>query len=93
MYKIMVREISTDRKKPGNILALEACRISALSSADYCLRDRQERSFRSFAWKGTVPEIRRLFEAERLDGTFLDFLEPNGEYEVSFLGNRVLACA
>ena len=84
MYKLIVGEISRERKQNWNIqndnpyavwegktFAAEQCRISALSSADYCLRDRGDVDWGSVAWTGSDGEIRRLFEAERLESSGL----------------------
>ena len=80
MYRIIVGETG------GKELTAAMCRISALSSADYCLRDRTEVDWGSFAWKGTSGEIRRVFEAERLDLSCLKELEPGKDYTVLFQG-------
>lgn len=103
MYKIVVGEISRERKRKwdlknhnpysvwdGKALAAENCRISALSSADYCLRDRVEVDWGRIAWKGNKKEICRLFEAERLNGASLEGLDNQKEYAVLFLE---LCCA
>jgi len=97
MYKIIVGEISKTRKQKwdirnhnpysvwdGKALAASDCRISALSSADYCLRDRVEVDWGSIAWKGNNQEILRLFDAERLDKSGLEGLEQNKDYAVLF---------
>lgn len=106
MYKLIVGEISRERKKnwksrdnnpytvwEGNTIASPVCRISALSSADYLLKDRVEVDWGSIAWKGNVKEIHRLFEAERLDMTGLDILEPGKDYAVLFLEICLSKCA
>ncbi len=106
MYKMIVGEISRLRQEKwdipndnpysvwdGKALAAETCRISALSSADYCLRDRVEVDWGSIAWKGTSKEIRRVFEAERLDTSPLEKLEGNRDYAVVFLELCWAECA
>lgn len=103
MYKIVVGEISAQRKAKwdirntnpysvweGRALAAENCRISALSSADYCLRDRVEVDWGRIAWKGNRKEICRLFEAERLNDSGLSKLDSRKDYAVLFLE---LCCA
>lgn len=98
MYKIVVGHISAERKQnwervdrnpysvwEGRALAAQNCRISALSSADYCLRSRIDVDWGTVAWKGTRGEIRRLFEAERLDTAPLEQLEPGQDYAVAFI--------
>jgi len=98
-----VGEISRERKRKwdlenrnpysvwdGKALAAENCRISALSSADYCLRDRVEVDWGRIAWKGNKKEISRLFEAERLNGASIEALDSHKEYAVMFLE---LCCA
>ena len=87
MYRIVVGELG------GKPLAASKCRISALSSADYCLRDRKEIAWGSVAWKGTPREIRRVFEAERLDASGLKHLDPGRVYGVLFQGNCRSECA
>ena len=48
----------------------------------------------SVAWKGTAKEIRRLFEAERLNPAGLKNLQPEKDYAVLFLGFQMAAaCA
>ena len=106
MYKMIVGEISRQRKEKwdlksdnpysvwdGKAFAAEVCRISALSSADYCLRNRLDVDWGSVAWKGNDKEIRRLFEAERLDDSGLRGLKPGKEYAVLFLGPGLARCA
>lgn len=106
MYKLVVGEISSARKKKwainntnpysvwdGRALAAENCRISALSSADYCLRDRVEVDWGRIAWKGNRQEIRRLFDAERLNGAALDGLDGQKDYAVLFLELYGADCA
>lgn len=106
MYKIVVGEISGLRKQKwdipsdnpysvwdGKALAAETCRISALSSADYCLRDRVDVDWGSIAWKGNHKEIRRVFEAERLDTAALNSLERDKDYAVVFLELCWAECA
>ena len=106
MYKMIVGEISRMRREKWNIksdnpysvwdgraYAAETCRISALSSADYCLRDRVDVDWGSVAWKGNAREIRRLFEAERLDAAGLEKLEPGKDYAVLFLELCFAECA
>lgn len=106
MYKLIVGEISRERKEnwhscndnpyavwDGAAFAEENCRISALSSADYCLRNRVEVDWGSVAWKGSAGEIRRLFEAERLDSSGLENLEADKDYAVLFLGFLLAKCA
>ena len=98
MYKIVVGEISKVRKQnwslrnenpysvwDGKPLAAQICTISALSSADYCLRSRIDVDWGAVAWKGNRREIRRLFEAERLDCTPLKQLKAIGDYAVIFI--------
>ena len=87
MYKIIVGDLE------GKALAAAKCRISALSSADYCLRDREEVDWGRIAWKGTPREIRRVFEAERLDVSHLLQLEPGRDYRVLFQGKSGMECA
>lgn len=106
MYKMIVGEIGSMRKEKWDIInnnpyavwdgkpyAAEKCRISALSSADYCLRNRVDVDWGSVAWKGNAKEIRRLFEAERLDDSGLKRLTPGKEYAVLFLGPGLARCA
>ena len=106
MYKMIVGEISRARKQQwdlkndnpysvweGHALAAETCRISALSSADYCLRDRVEVDWGSIAWKGNPKEIRRLFEVERLNDAGLRHLEQGKDYAVVFLELCWAECA
>lgn len=85
MYKIVVGETGKNGKR-GQPLAAENCRISALSSADYCLRNRVDVAFGRITWKGNRKEISRLFEAERLNSTVLESLDSGKEYTVLFLG-------
>lgn len=106
MYKLIVGEISRERKEnwnscndnpyavwEGKEFAAENCRISALSSADYCLRNRVDVDWGSVAWKGNAREISRLFEAERLDSSGLENLEADKDYVVLFLGFLLAKCA
>lgn len=106
MYKIIVGEISRAGRQKwdipnhnpcslwnGKTLAASDCRISALSSADYCLRDRVDVDWGSIAWKGNDREIHRLFEAERLDKSGLESLEENKDYAVLFQGLCWTGCA
>ncbi len=106
MYRMIVGEIGNVRKEKWNIkndnpyavwdgtpFAAEKCRISALSSADYCLRSRVDVDWGSVAWKGNEKEIRRLFEAERLDLSGLKDLKPEKDYAVVFLGPGLARCA
>ena len=107
MYKMIVGEIGKQRQENWNVkndnpyavwegtpYSEETCRISALSSADYCLRNRVDVDWGSVAWKGTAKEIRRLFEAERLDPAGLKDLHPEKDYAVLFLGfHMAAACA
>ncbi len=106
MYKMIVGEISRPRREKrdlksdnpysvwdGKAYAAENCRISALSSADYCLRNRLDVDWGSVAWKGTATEIRRLFEAERLNDTGLHSLEEGKDYAVLFLEIALPVCA
>ena len=99
MYKMIVGEIGSMRKEKwdlkndnpyavwdGKPFAAENCRISALSSADYCLRNQVDVDWGSVAWKGNAREIGRLFEAERLDASGLKDLKPEKDYAVLFLG-------
>ena len=83
MYRIIVSE-SKGRK--DRLLAEENCRISALSSADYCLHDRKEEDWGRFAFRGSKQEIRRLFEAENLSSAALEKLSESRDYTVTFLG-------
>ena len=98
MYKIVVGSISAARKNnwelvnpnpysvwDGKALAAQNCRISALSSADYCLRNRIDVDWGAVAWKGNAQEIRRLFAAEELDMSSLAQLGEGVEYAVVFL--------
>jgi len=106
MYKMIVGEIGSMRKEQWNIkndnpysvwdgkaFAAETCRISALSSADYCLRNRVDVDWGSVAWKGNSKEIHRLFEAERLDASGLKKLEAGKDYAVLFLELCWNSCA
>ena len=107
MYKMIVGEIGSTRKEKWDIqnnnpyavwdgkpFASEVCRISALSSADFCLRNRVDVDWGSVAWKGNAKEIGRLFEAERLDASGLKDLKPEKDYAVLFLGfHMAAACA
>ena len=98
MYKMIVGEISRRRKDrwdipcdnpydiwDGKAYAAETCRISALSSADFCLKDRMDVDWGSVAWKGSAGEIRRVFAAERLNDKGLAALEEGKDYAVLFL--------
>lgn len=87
MYRIIVGELG------GKALAASKCRISALSSADYCLRDRVDVDWGRIVWKGTSKEICRVFEAERLDVSGLKQLKPGRDYRVLFQGNSRPECA
>lgn len=104
MYRILVEEIYKEER--GGIarnvlrnlrrqqpLAAENCRISALSSADYCLRGRREIDWGRIAWRGNKTEIARLFEAERLNSADLEKLEENREYTVLFFRPQAAGCA
>lgn len=106
MYKMIVGEIGSMRREKWDIncdnpysvwdgkpFAAETCRISALSSADYCLRSRVDVDWGSVAWKGNAKEIRRLFEAERLDAAGLKALKPEKDYAVLFLELPFAECA
>ena len=106
MYKMIVGEIGKQRQENWNVkndnpyavwegtpYSEETCRISALSSADYCLRNRVDVDWGSVAWKGTAKEIRRLFEAERLDASGLKALQPGKDYAVLFLELCFAECA
>ncbi|MBQ2855053.1 MAG: hypothetical protein IJE81_06220 [Oscillospiraceae bacterium] len=106
MYKMIVGEIGSMRREKWNIrndnpysvwdgepFAAENCRISALSSADYCLRDRVDVDWGSVAWKGTAEEIRRVFRAERLDSAGLKDLKEGKDYAVLFLELCFAECA
>ena len=106
MYKMIVGEIGSMRKDKwdlkndnpysvwdGRPFAAETCRISALSSADFCLRNRVDVDWGSVAWKGNAGEIRRLFEAERLDSTGLNALKEGKDYAVLFLEIALPICA
>ena len=86
MYLIIVSERKERKFRSSRMLAEEVCRISALSSADYCLHDREELDWGHFAFRGSKKEIRRLFEAENLNSTTLDKLSEGAEYTVTFLG-------
>ncbi len=88
MYKLIVEEAGTGQRS----LSMTPCRISALSSADYCLGRRKETGRGRFIWTGTAGSIRRLFEAERLCASFLDTMEEGKEYTVRFL-SPLPACA
>ena len=98
MYKIVVGNISRKRKEnwkledhnpysvwDGSPLAAQNCRISALSSADYLLRERVDVDWGSVAWKGTKEEITRLFRAEELDEQPLLPLQSGCDYAVIFI--------
>ena len=106
MYKMIVGEIGSMRKNKwdikndnpysvwdGKAYAAEICRISALSSADYCLHSRLDVAWGSVAWKGNAKEIERLFEAERLDASGLKDLKPGKDYAVLFLELCFAECA
>lgn len=106
MYKIVVGQISEARKKnwtlvnenpysvwDGKPLTVQVCTISALSSADYCLRDRIDVDWGSVAWKGSRKEILRLFEAERLDTAPLAKLDRWKDYAVIFIELCWAGCA
>ena len=106
MYKMIVGEISRPRREKwdlksdnpysvwdGKAYAAENCRISALSSADYCLRNRLDVDWGSVAWKGNAKEIEKLFEAERLNDTGLHSLEEGKDYAVLFLEIALPVCA
>lgn len=106
MYKMIVGEIGSMRRDnwelkndnpytvwDGKPFAAENCRISALSSADYCLRSRVDVDWGGVAWKGNAKEIRRLFEAERLDSSGLKGLQPDRDYAVLFLELCFAECA
>ena len=106
MYKMIVGEIGSMRRNKWDIkndnpysvwdgkpFAAETCRISALSSADYCLRNRVDVDWGSVAWKGNAKEIERLFEAERLDASGLRDLQPGKDYAVLFLELALPVCA
>ena len=106
MYKMIVGEIGSMRKDrwdvkndnpysvwDGKPFAAEECRISALSSADYCLRNRVDVDWGSVAWKGNAKEIGRLFEAERLNPAGLKGLKEGKDYAVLFLGFALPVCA
>ena len=106
MYKMIVGEIGSMRRNKWDIkndnpysvwdgkpFAAETCRISALSSADYCLRNRVDVDWGSVAWKGNAKEIERLFEAERLDASGLKELKPGKDYAVLFLELVLPVCA
>ena len=106
MYKMIVGEIGSMRKNKwdlkndnpysvwdGKPFAAETCRISALSSADYCLRSRVDVDWGSVAWKGNAWEIRRLFEAERLNSAGLKDLKEGKDYAVLFLELVLPVCA
>lgn len=91
MYQIIVEEIGAEKKPRRSLwtekpLAEAPCRISALSSADYCLRFREEVDWGRIAFRGNKAEIHRLFEAERLNSAGLERLSDHREYTVLFLG-------
>ena len=106
MYKMIVGEIGSMRKEKwdlkndnpyavwdGRPFAAENCRISALSSADYCLRNRLDVDWGSVAWKGSAEQIRRVFRAERLNDSGLAALEEGKDYAVLFLELALPVCA
>ena len=103
MYRIIVGEIEEQRKQDnrpalyggwnGKPIAAEKCRISALSSADFCLHDRKEMAWGKVCWRGSKKEILRLFDAERLDMAGLRELDSNRDYGVLFLGKCRSGCA
>ena len=91
MYQIIVSELRTGKHSAlrpweGRSLAQQTCRISALSSADFCLRGREEVDHSQFAFRGSKAEIRRLFEAEQLSAAGLEKLSDHKDYTVLFLG-------
>ena len=87
MYRIVVGELG------GRDLAVLRCRISALPSADYCLRDRLDVACGKVAWKGNKKEISRVFEAERLDASGLKHLKSGKDYRVLFQRKCRAECA
>lgn len=94
MYQIIVSELES-KHLWSRVIAQEKCRISALSSADYCLRDREEVEMGRFCFRGNAREIRRLFAAEALDSAALENLREHRDYAVFFLGRpklEVLRC-
>lgn len=106
MYKMIVGEISKPRREKwdlksdnpysvwdGKAYAAEICRISALSSADYCLHSRLDVDWGSVAWKGSAEQIRRVFRAERLNDSGLAALEEGKDYAVLFLELALPVCA
>lgn len=106
MYKLVVGQISSARRKNWNLiddnpysvwegkaLTAQVCSISALSSADYCLRSRIDVDWGAVAWKGNRKEIQRLFEAERLDLKPLEQLKGWGDYAVIFIELCWAGCA
>ncbi len=106
MYKIVVGQISKARKQnwglrnenpysvwDGKALTAQECRISALSSADFCLRNRIEVDWGSVAWKGNRREIQRLFRAEGLNCAPLEQLSLLGDYAVIFIEYSWAGCA
>jgi len=106
MYKLVVGHISKARKNnwelkdenpysvwDGKALTAQVCTISALSSADYCLRSRIDVDWGAVAWKGNRKEIQRLFEAERLDLKPLEQLKGWGDYAVIFIELCGAGCA
>lgn len=103
MYRIIVGELDAARAQTGALplyggwkgkpLMAQKCRISALSSADYCLRDREEMDWGKICWKGNKKEILRLFAAERLNDTALRNLDGKKEYGILFLGSCRTGCA
>ena len=96
MYKIIVEEREQNSHAPfwqGKPLAAEDCRISALSSADYCLHNRVDVAWGRISWKGNKMEISRLFEAERLNSSALEQLKDHREYTVLFLNPCAAGCA
>ena len=101
MYQIIVDEIKegktlaerqTGSRGRGH-LAEEKCRISALSSADFCLGRRQETARGQFQWTGSGKAVRRLFAAERLSEKSLELLDSGKNYLVMFLGQPGRGCA
>ena len=101
MYQIIVDEWKNPEKGSGQILpfrgrkplAVENCRISALSSADFCLGQRTEMARGKFAWTGSGQQVRRLFAAERLNDRGLKCLDNGKQYSVLFQGSFPGSCA
>ena len=80
MYKLAVGKNSAGREA----VTAQKCRISAVSSADFCLGDRMDPAPGRIEWRGRARAIRRLFRAEGLDCQPLQGLSPFREYTVVF---------